>query len=189
MLTSIVLIAGVHAVSDSRRALIVAALFASAALLSGWLYVVTDIPALNVAENAISLIFYTHTTIIILTVVLRSRAITTDTIYGAICVYLLIGLTYANGYTFIETMNPGSFYASAVHEPGGRLAFPDLLYYSFVTMTTLGYGDITPITNQARSLAMLEAVSGVLYVAVLISRLIGSLGRSSGSDGDEEQKK
>ncbi len=189
VLTSIVLIAGVHAVGDSRRALVVAGLFASAALLSGWLYVVTGIPTLNTAENAISLVFYAYTTIIILSVVLRSRTITTDTIYGAVSVYLLIGLTFANGYTFIETVYPGSFYASTVHDPGGSLAFQDLLYYSFVTMTTLGYGDITPVTDQARSLAMLEAVSGVLYVAVLISRLIGSLGRSSEQDGDAEQKK
>ena len=80
----------------------------------------------------------------------------------------------------VNAINPGSFYASSVHNPTGVFTFPDFIYYSFVTLATLGYGDITPLTAQARSLAILETASGTIYIAVLIARLVGALRQSEG---------
>ena len=107
---------------------------------------------------------------------------TPDVLYGAISVYLMIGLTWSVAYLLLENLYPGSFYIDAAHNPDGYLNLSDLLYYSYVTLTTLGYGDITLVTSQARSLAFLEAVCGVLYVAVLVARLVGSSLASSGSN-------
>ena len=70
-------------------------------------------------------------------------------------------------------MRAGAFLVDEVHNPDGAFQFADFVYFSFVTLTTLGYGEITPISAQARSVAMMEAVSGVLYIAVLVARLVG----------------
>ena len=76
-------------------------------------------------------------------------------------------------FQLVEGMQPGSFYIDPARNVDGIVNWADLLFYSFATLTTLGYGDITPITSPARSLAALEAVTGVLYIAFLVARLVG----------------
>jgi hypothetical protein len=73
----------------------------------------------------------------------------------------------------VETAQPGSFYVSSAQNLDHMINWSDLMFFSFVTLTTLGYGDITPVTSAARSLAVIEAVFGVLYNAILIARLVG----------------
>ena len=173
VLTSFVLITGVYAVSNRRRQVVIAALLAVPAFGLGWLHVITGDPATGAVESVFALLFYAFTALVGLSRVLGTRRITTDTIYGAVSVYLLMGLTWATAYDLVESINPGSFSAESGE---GTLAFPAFIYFSFVTLATLGYGDITPITDQARSLALLETVSGTLYIAVLIARLVAAAG-------------
>ncbi len=173
VLSSFVLITGVYAVSNRRRQVVVAALLAVPAFGLGWLHVITGNPALGTAEIVFTLLFYAFTALIGLLQVLGERRITTDTIYGAVSVYLLMGLTWANAYALVESVNPGSFSAES---GDGAFIFPTFIYFSFVTLATLGYGDIPPVTDQARSLAVLETVSGTLYIAVLIARLVAAAG-------------
>jgi hypothetical protein len=177
-LTSVVLITGVYAISNRRRQIVIALILAVPAFLGGWLFIITGLPVLGTLENAFTLAFYAFTTLVILSRVLASEEVTTDTVYGAVSVYLLFGITWATAYDVIAAAHPGSFYSDHTHNPDGVFTYQDLLYFSFVTLATLGYGDITPLTNQTRSLAMLEAVSGVLYTVVLIARLVGALGWS-----------
>ena len=94
--------------------------------------------------------------------------ITGDMIMGAICAYFLMGLVWSFAYSTLEFFQPGSF-----QMPQGTINQATFTYYSYVTLTTLGYGDITPISTPARSLALLEAMMGQLYLAVLIARLVG----------------
>ena len=96
-----------------------------------------------------------------------------DTLSGAVSVYLLIGIVFAQLYDLVETLQPGSF-SAAFLEPEASPGWTFLLFYSFMTLTTVGYGDITPATDATRSLAILEGTIGVLYVAILIARLLGS---------------
>lgn len=173
VLSWFVLITGVYAVSNRRRQVVIATLLAVPAFGLGWLHIVTNIPALGAAESIFTVLFYTFTALICLWRVISARQITTDTISGAISVYLLMGLTWATAYNLVETINPGSFASS---HPDIAFTFPAFIYYSFVTLATLGYGDITPLTDQARSLALLETVSGTLYIAVLIARLVAAAG-------------
>jgi hypothetical protein len=77
-------------------------------------------------------------------------------------------------YTFLEVHRPGSFYIDEAHNLNQVIDTFDLIFYSFVTLTTLGYGDITPITSPARALTVLEAITGVFYLAIFIARLVGS---------------
>ncbi|MDV2482717.1 two pore domain potassium channel family protein [Methanoculleus sp. Wushi-C6] len=181
VLSWFVLTTGVYAVSNRRRQVVIAALLAVPAFGLGWLYIITGVPALGTAESIFTLLFYAFTALICLLRVVSARRVTSDTISGAVSVYLLMGLTWATAYSLVETVNPGSFASS---QPDAAFTFPTFIYYSFVTLATLGYGDITPLTDQARSLALLETVSGTLYIAVLIARLVAAAGLIPESGGE-----
>jgi Ion channel len=108
---------------------------------------------------------------VVLVQVFKKGPITAHRIQGAIAVYLLLGLIWEFAYELVLTLYPGSFQpASVVEQPGSLL--PNLTYFSFVTLTTVGYGDITPVHPMAKSLALLEALVGQLYPAILIGRLV-----------------
>ena len=102
--------------------------------------------------------------------VLRARVITRDQIYAGICMYLMLGFAFGAIYYLINILEPKSFVMSkellAVRDT------PDLMYFSFVTLATLGYGDITPRTDIARLAAVMEALAGMLYIAVFMARLV-----------------
>jgi hypothetical protein len=99
---------------------------------------------------------------------LRSGPITFHRIQGAIAAYVLLGVLWAYAYALVEALRPGAFTGPLDPADSAR-AF---LYFSFVTLTTTGYGDVLPVHPAARSLANLEAVTGTLYVAILVARLV-----------------
>jgi len=111
----------------------------------------------------------------IFTEVLSTRRITQDTIYGAICIYLLIGITYATAYGIIEIITPGAFIHTG-NPPQAMHGF-NLLYFSFITLTTVGFGDIVAVSSQAKSIVILESISGIFYLAILVARLVGMRSR------------
>ena len=108
--------------------------------------------------------------ILVLHIFRRARPITAVSIQAAIAVYLLFGLGWANAYLLVMQGNPHSFHSTVGLSSSSSVEW---YYYSYVTLTTLGYGEITPLTRVARALATGEAVTGQLYLAVLIARLIG----------------
>jgi hypothetical protein len=118
-------------------------------------------------------LFFAFITVSIFIEIMRTSDFMGDTLSGAVSVYLLIGIAFAQLYDLVETLRPGSFSAGFL-EPEDSPGWTLLLFYSFMTLTTVGYGDITPATDATRSLAILEGTIGVLYVAILIARLIGS---------------
>jgi len=174
-----VLLGGAIAVSGSgTRGRVLVALWAGIAvadLLSGhddaWLGPVTR-HALNAAY--LGVVF-----VVILRDVVSAQQVDLDTILGSICGYLLIAEIFVALYLMVEGLAPGSFLQGGAllanggitENPGGVLA--DLTYFSFVTLTTLGYGDVLPASAVARSLATLQAVAGQLYLTVLIAALVG----------------
>jgi voltage-gated potassium channel len=110
----------------------------------------------------------------ILAYVLRSGRVTSDKIFAAICVYLLVGFAWTYAYAFLDDMQPGSFVASTETGRTDYVAHVmQLRYFSFMTLTTVGYGDVLPHSSAARTMAMLEAVMGQVYLAVLVARLVG----------------
>jgi hypothetical protein len=102
--------------------------------------------------------------------VLRARTITRDQIYAGVCMYIMLGFAFGTLFYLISMLDPRSFAAN--EELLARGDRPDLMYFSFVTLATLGYGDITPRTNIARSLAIVEALAGMLYIAIFMARLV-----------------
>ena len=111
-------------------------------------------------------------TVLLFLSLFRTKEVTSTTLWEAVSVYILIGLTWASVYTMLELISPGSFEDSTL--PGAAMSFHTFVYYSFVTLATLGYGDIVPMTQEARGLAIIEVLTGVLYMAILISRLVGT---------------
>ncbi|NIO07386.1 MAG: hypothetical protein GTO40_05055 [Deltaproteobacteria bacterium] len=105
-----------------------------------------------------------------LSFIFRSKEVTRDVIYAAMAAYLLMALMWTFLYIFLELIQPASFNVSLDLEQRYQLVF---LYYSFVTITTLGYGDVTPVTEIARSISVLEAVVGQLYLVVIVAWLVG----------------
>ena len=105
-------------------------------------------------------------------------------IVGAICIYLLLGVMWSIAYGMIEFSQPGSF--TGLTESVSPAWNTDLVYYSFVTITTLGYGDITPLSQTARSLSFAEAIVGQFYIAVLVAGLVSAYisAKHEKSDGD-----
>jgi hypothetical protein len=106
---------------------------------------------------------------IVIVQVFRGGRVTANRIKGAVAAYLLFGLTWANAYHLMASLYPGAF-AGVV--PQGTTFSAAWIYFSFVTLTTVGYGDITPVALPARSLTILEALTGQLYPSILIARLV-----------------
>jgi len=104
--------------------------------------------------------------------VLFSGTVDANRIVGAICIYLLMGLIWALMYLFIAQAIPGAF--NGIEQMVWYDNFADVAYYSYVTLTTLGYGDISPVAPIARFLVYMEAVVGVFYMAILVASLIGA---------------
>ena len=97
-----------------------------------------------------------------------------ETIFGALCVYLLLGFTFASFYQAIDHYRPDAFYLSPSTNMRSTPNRFDFIYYSFGTLTESGTPGITAVLPLARSLSLLEAISGILYLAVLISRLLSA---------------
>jgi voltage-gated potassium channel Kch len=166
-----VLLAGVWTVWGHRRQAIVLTVVIVIAELVRWLH--TQMPAAGLApwEALSGAVAFGILVFLVLNRVFRAGPITVQRIEGAVAVYLLFGLVWAEVYQFVELLNPGAFQIPS-GAAGASDRFSSLLYFSFITLTTLGYGDIVPVHPVARSLAMLEALTGQLYPAILIARLV-----------------
>ncbi len=117
------------------------------------------------------LVFFAVLAWIALRDVLFGGDIDANRLLGAICVYMLLGLVWACLYYFVDFNDAGAF--RGIGSGTWQTEFMELTYYSFVTLTTLGYGDIVPVSRVARLLGFLEAIAGQMYVAILVAALVG----------------
>jgi len=165
---SALLVAGALTLSERRWLRWAVPPFAAIALLMRWAGVVTgsgDLVAWREFSTLVTLLLFTA---VVTGQVYRSGPVTYHRILGAVAVYLLLGLTWANAYGLLHELRPHAF-AGAL---GEALIPQTWIYYSFVTLTTVGYGDITPVHPVARSLAIGEALTGQLYLAITLARLV-----------------
>jgi voltage-gated potassium channel len=129
-----------------------------------------------VVSSGLALLFVLQTSWAIYRSVLDPGRSTRERIRAAIAVYMLAALAWAVAYSLIDQLSPGSFRFAQERPPsvgGSPVADPALVYLSFVTLTTLGYGDVTPLSHAARTLAWIEALFGQLYLATTIASLVG----------------
>ena len=172
------LFSGIYAVS--RRTRPVFALGLAIALpslaIEVWLQL-HPVRSLVFVSFALTTAFLVFVSSALLYAILEQERVTLDTIFGGICVYLLLGVAWSLAYSILEYLHPGSFLADGLPLPAPRrpdeFRQEDLIYFSFVTLTTVGYGDVLARSHPARALAAAEAVTGSLYLAVFIARLVG----------------
>lgn len=168
-----VLLSGVLTVARSRTAAVLFAFVAVSSTAMHWARFVSDDARLNAADAISALMALALLAGIVLAQVFREGPITLRRIQGAIAVYLLLGLMWAAIYALVYINDPGSFSFGILPSQGALpIVRARFIYFSFTTLTTVGYGDITPLSPIARSLAMLEAVTGQLFPAILIARLV-----------------
>lgn len=165
---TILLLSGVAIAWGQRKLFIVSALIGGAALAVRW-----TAWGLGTTRSELWCDWWTMAAvaviaIVLLTQIFRPGRVTHVRIQGAIAVYLLFGIAWAHAYHITAILHPGSF----AFQSGELSTVADWFYYSFITLTTVGYGDITPTAQIARTLAVGEALTGQLYLAVLIARLV-----------------
>ena len=169
-------VAGVYAVSDRKKTLVVATILAVPALLSilGHFFLESALVTDRVFLGLMT-VYYSYTTVAIIRHIFRMRKVDADTIISAISAYLMIGLSFAVAFMLVQFGTPEALVESTADN---LVNWTDIFYFSIVTLTTLGYGDISPTIPIARSLATLEAVCGVMYMSILIARLVSDYSTS-----------
>src|SRR6266704_3017126 len=169
-LFSLVLLAGIVAVADRKRVLVIAIVLAIPAIAGRWInHFRPDLvpPAVFLVAGLILIAFVIAN---LLRFVLRAPSVNTEVLCASISAYLMLGLMWTMAYWLVDQLTPGAFAFNA--GPRSMNGFNGF-YFSFITLSTVGYGDITPVSRIARWLAAMEAMTGLLYVAILISRLVG----------------
>jgi len=166
-----VLVLGVWTLRGSRRGFWPGALLASAGLLVSITAAVRETPASGIASIVIFMMFLVLAMASVLRSVLVGTEITANRLAGAVCIYLLLGVVWAMGYKLVQLLSPAAFRGLDGQDPV-PIAF--WIYYSFVTLTTLGYGDVVPASATARALAYTEVIVGQLYLVILVAGLVGA---------------
>jgi hypothetical protein len=185
-LLTLVLMSGVLAVARKRRILIVAIVLVIPVIAARWAHLFRpgQSPAITLVP---ALVFFGFMIGHLLYFILQAKRVDSEVLCAGLSVYLLLGMTWMVAYMLVDQLSPGAFVFTAggpnsAHDMTGFTA----IYFSFITLTTVGYGDIVPISNIARMLTSIEAVTGTLFMAVMIARLVSLY--STQGPGDSEQK-
>jgi len=168
---SVLLVSGVALVAKNRMTRGLVAGSAGVALIIHWTQHVVPGTGLSMMSAFSSLCFLGILAGVVFREVLNKGPITLHRVQGAVAVYLLLGLIWAFAYDMVLLSAPDAFHSSELTVQH-KTVTPPLIYFSVMTLTTVGYGDITPIHPMARALAMLEAVIGQLFPVILIARLV-----------------
>jgi hypothetical protein len=173
---SVLLVLAIRIVGQRLRVATVAPVVPT--LISHWIDQLIDSPLHRIVGLGLATVFLAFLTLVIMFAVFRDETVTFDTIFGAVCAYLLLGVTWGTAYALLVVISPDSLsvspglaHASGWGEPISAFT-PVLQYYSFTTLATLGYGDVSPLSPGARALSVMEGLAGQLYLAVLVARLV-----------------
>jgi len=165
--------------SVGRRLRIATMVLALPVLVAHWALHLDPSPIPRSVAFALSTGFLAYLTFVVLVGVLQDQVVTVDTIVGAVGAYLLLGVTWGCAYALLALVSPVAFAvspglvdAAGWHTPRAPIS-PLMQYFSFTTLSSVGFGDISPLSGGARTLAALEGLTGQLYIAVLVARLVG----------------
>jgi hypothetical protein len=165
---TLILLSAIYAASSNKHIFHLALLIAFPTLITYWANYFVKVHHFFLVNKIFGGLFFAFMVVVILNYLFKEKQITADTIAGAICAYFLIGMMWSSIFAILEILQPGSFEIPQSLQAESS----SFTYYSYVTLTTLGYGDITPITTPARSFSLLEAITGQIYLATLVARLV-----------------
>ncbi len=171
ILFSLILVSGVTAIAPGRAVTIAVAAFAVLELSLDWAGRLTGSAALAISATAGGVAYFVVLASLVLRQVLAEGKVTRHRVQGAIAAYLMLGMAWAYAYALLLLADPGALRFSST-EPRGDSRLETVFYFSFITLTTLGYGDVVPVSLAARRLAMLEGLTGQLFPAILLARLV-----------------
>jgi hypothetical protein len=172
LLFSLVLLAAVVAVADRKRTLVIAIVLALPAITARWINNFwPDVvhPAVFLVCALLLLAFVIGH---LLHFILHAPVVTVEVLCASIATYLMLGLMWTVAYWLVDQLTPGGAFSFNTNRGAQSMNGFTGFYFSFITLSTVGYGDITPVSRAARWLAAMEAMTGLLYVAVLIARLV-----------------
>ena len=169
---TITIVIGVWSLIDDRKWFLFGLGLAAFSLLLALLEFFYSSEFIYIASILVLLFFLVNSLVLAIKHILFGPKIDMNKIVGSITIYLLTGIIWALLYGLIEVLIEGSFSGNLLNLGGSR--FWDLIYFSFVTLTTLGYGDILPMNTYARTLAYIEAIVGQFYIAILVASLVGA---------------
>ncbi len=172
VLMTLVLVSGVFAVGGRCWKLVVAVILVSPAVVGKWVNQFRPDLLPPEVHLITSLVFVGFVLLQFLYFILRAPRVNSEVLCAGVAGYLLLGILWMFAYILVARMVPGSFSFNIGAPTAHSLQGFDALYFSFITLSTVGYGDITPVSHGARTLAMTEAMTGTIYIAVLISRLV-----------------
>ena len=172
--STVVLFSALYSLSETKKRFSLGFILWVPAIAGVWLGHFAPNFSITAKAPILMTFFLIYITYRLLTHVLRSDEVTSETIYAALCIYLLLGMIWGMLHFGLESFQPGSYEGLSTLAGYSEGLGSSCLYYSYVTLTTLGYGDVTPVTAAARSLSFVEALMGQLFLAVLIARLVGS---------------
>lgn len=165
---SIILAGGLFGMTRRRAVRYLIVLFVVLFIVNDWMVSFGGGDVLETIDRVFAIVFGVALLAVILWQVYKSGPVTGHRIRGAIAAYLLLSVIFSLIYSLIHFLNPNSFHFATT----GAIARQDFFYFSVVSLTTLGFGDITPVTPIARTFVMFEAFTGQLYPAILIARLV-----------------
>jgi hypothetical protein len=145
---------------------------AAAAIVERWISIFAPEHSFHMGGSALITVLFAYITWNQLRAVLKQKEVTSEVISMSISTYLLLGLTCGMLYIVIYDLHPSSFIFSAGGPNSQQQAIPILIYFSLTTLSTIGFGDITPVTLQARYIAVAEGITGQFYLAILVARLV-----------------
>lgn len=185
----VVLLAMLWLVTHDHRLMLIGGVFALPILVLSGHSLVNEATVWTLGYGIFGIIFMLFILSYLLRFVVVTRRVSGDLIFASLCVYLLIGVIWAYVYLMMELVTPEAFSIDIDVQQGYSALLRELLYYSYVTLTTLGYGDITPGTPIARSWAAMEAIVGQLYLTVIVARLMGLYIATelAGADSEDSQ--
>jgi hypothetical protein len=181
LLNVLIALSSVYAVSFRRMTWIIALVFAAPLLLDPFILHEVTMSKLQLARSGMSVAFDIFIIVVIFKRVFQRDEATSDAIYGAVSIYLLAGFGFSRIYSILVAFQHDAFYLDPALNHHTLPLQPDLTYYSFLTMTSLGAAGISPVSDQARSLSIVQSLLGILYLGVLVSRLIATYKPISGS--------
>jgi hypothetical protein len=171
-LLTLVMVFAVLAVGIRGRTLRITLLFVVPALAARWITLLRPDLLSPVVFMAAAIVFFGFVVAQILRAILNTRHVDANVLCAGLSGYLILGLLWVPAYALVAHMNPGAFVLSAGAEAGAKMDGFREFYFSFITLCTVGYGDVVPVSKVARMLAIMEAITGLFYVTVLISRLV-----------------
>ena len=172
VLVTLVMVSAVLAVGGRRKSLIIALVLLAPALAGKWINHVhpqTLHPAIYLAASAV---FFGFVIARLLVFIVRAPRVDANVLCAGVSGFLMLGLFWAIAYLTVARLDSGAFSLPAALGASAVLDSFSAFYFSFITLCTVGYGDITPVSRSARMLAAVEAIAGLFYMAVLISRLV-----------------